>query len=49
METPLEILMEWIVEQNSKKSIDVADVYFKAKELLEYEKKYVKIGVEILD
>jgi len=49
METPLEILMKWIVEQNTNKAIDVADVYFKAKELLEYEKEYVKIGVEILD
>jgi|694.fasta_scaffold18638_5 hypothetical protein len=49
METPLEILMKWIVEQNTKKNIDVADVYFKAKELLEYEKEYIKIDIELLD
>lgn len=49
METPIEILMKWIVEENSKKHIDVADVYFKAKELLEYEKDYMKKSVEILN
>ena len=49
MDTPLEVLMKWIVEENSNKAIDVADVYFKAKELLEYEKKYFKVGIEILD
>lgn len=49
MKTPLEILMKWIIEENLNNTIDVADVYFKAKELLEYEKEYVKIGVELLD
>jgi hypothetical protein len=42
METPLEILMSWIIEQNSNETIDVADVYFKAQELLDYEKKFIK-------
>jgi hypothetical protein len=42
METPLEILMSWIIEQNSNETIDVADVYFKAQELLNYEKKFIK-------
>jgi hypothetical protein len=49
METPLEILMSWIIEQNLNKTIDVADVYFKAKELLEYEKNLLKKDVEILN
>jgi len=42
MKTPLEILMSWIIEQNSNETIDVADVYFKAQELLNYEKKFIK-------
>lgn len=46
METPLEILMKWIVEQNTNKAIDVADVYLKAKELLDYEKNYLKKDLE---
>lgn len=37
METPLQLLMKWIKEQNSNKTIDVADVYFKAQELLDYQ------------
>jgi hypothetical protein len=43
METPLEILINWIVEENLTRNIDVADVYIKAKELLENEKKFVKL------
>ena len=46
METPLENLMKWIVEQNTNKAIDVADVYLKAKELLDYEKNYLKKDLE---
>lgn len=34
--------MSWIIEQNSNETIDVADVYFKAQELLNYEKKFIK-------
>lgn len=49
METPLEILMSWIIEQNLNKTIDVADVYFKAQELLDYEKNLLKKDVEILN
>lgn len=41
--------MSWIIEQNLNKTIDVADVYFKAKELLEYEKNLLKKDVEILN
>jgi hypothetical protein len=43
METPLEKLMLWIEDTNKSKSIDVADVFFKAKELLEYEKDFIGI------
>ena len=49
METPLEILMGWIIQENKDRAIDVADVYIKAKELLEYEKEYIKNGVDILN
>jgi len=49
METPLEILMGWIIQENKVRAIDVVDVYNKTKELLEYEKEYIKNDVDILN
>lgn len=34
--------MGWIIQENNLRTIDVADIYFKAQELLDYEKKFIK-------
>lgn len=42
MDTPLNVLMSWIKDESEINNLSVVDVYNKAKELLEYEKKFLK-------